>query len=86
MKPRFHNGYAWHASASETAWETATGATAALAAIERRLAEAGAVIELRQFYGLSASEQDVLLRLERDAQKSVQPPGCPHAERGTVAA
>lgn len=48
----------------EACWKTATQPGAILVAVERRLVDAGALIELRQLHGLSASEVDVLLWLE----------------------
>lgn len=45
-------------------WNATTSAESLLTAIELRLVAAGAVTELRQFYGLSAQEQDVLIRRE----------------------
>lgn len=51
---------------ADACWQSATRAERLLAAIEARLIAAGAVIELRQFYGLSAQEVDVMLRLERE--------------------
>lgn len=69
MNPRWKNGYLVlepAPSPTESAWLRTTGATDALRAIEARLVARGAITELRQFHGLSAQEQDVLLRLERD--------------------
>jgi hypothetical protein len=42
----------------------ATDATRVLAKVRHRLIKRGAVVELRQFDGLSASEMDLLVRLE----------------------
>lgn len=48
-------------SPDEAAWRAAVRHAAILEAVEARLILAGAVTEVRQFYGLSASEVDVLL-------------------------
>lgn len=48
-------------NADQVAWKAAVRHAAILEAVEARLILAGAVTEVRQFYGLSASEVDVLL-------------------------
>lgn len=48
----------------ERAWRTAVAHTRVLARVQRRLIEAGAVIELRQLQGMSAAEVDVLVSRE----------------------
>lgn len=69
---------------AEQCWKAVTQPGAILVAVERRLVDAGALIELRQLHGLSASEVDVLLWLE------THEPGCssggPHDPDGEVAA
>lgn len=67
----------------EACWKTATQPGAILVAVERRLVDAGALIELRQLHGLSAQEIDVLLWLETHEPL---PSGCPHASDDGVAA
>lgn len=96
MRARWNHGYLVlePEPVDEQAWRRTTGATDALRAIEARLVRAGAIIELRQFHGLSAQEVDVLLRLERERSRSTRGPqgspalasGCPHAARDEVAA
>lgn len=53
-------------SPERLAWARVIRAEDLLARVETRLAEAGAVVELRQFSRLSAQEMAVLL--EREAQ------------------
>lgn len=71
---------------SEKAWRAATGAQGVLSRVERRLVAAGAITELRQLSGLSASEVDVLLWAEREDEC---PQGCApsgsHPAAGLVA-
>lgn len=53
-------------SPAEMCWMAARHPREVLDAVEERLVEAGAVIELRQFHGLGADEIDCLLRQERE--------------------
>lgn len=51
-------------SPADIAWRAATRREAVIAAVEGRLAAAGAVSELRCMQGLSAQEMDVLIHRE----------------------
>lgn len=66
---------------AQECWKAARRPGDILVAVERRLVDAGALVELRQLHGLSAQEIDVLLWLETH-----EPLGCPQAADGTVAA
>lgn len=81
MKPSWRPEWQYD-SIDARCWAAATSADRVLEAVETRLIDGGAVIELRQFYGLSAQECDVLLRLEREGALS----GCPQASGDEVAA
>lgn len=70
-------------TAEERAWRRASGAARVLADVEARLVAAGAVTELRQLRGLSAAEQDVLVRLERDAHDHEDPGHVPSVSTGS---
>lgn len=70
-------------SAVDDAWIAATGAVWLLADLERRLVAAGAVIELRQFRGLSAQEVAILVERERGTPVEHRVSGVP-AGHGVV--
>lgn len=71
----------------ETCWKAVVQPGAVLTAVERRLMDAGALVELRQLHGLSAQEADVLIHREIHAPTNGgSPSGCPHDVDGTVAA
>lgn len=63
-------------------WKAAVRVTTVLERVEQRLVDAGAVTELRQFYGLSAQEMDVLVQQELGGCAS----GCPQGSGAEVAA
>ena len=67
-------------TAVDAAWYSAINAEALLEAVETRLVDAGAVIELRQFRGMSAQEIAILVERERST------PGHPQTGYGIVAA
>lgn len=76
------------------AWRAAVHASHVLERVEARLVAAGALTELRQLQGLSASEQDVLIHREIHEPVTTPvpegsqglPPGCPQTTHATVAA
>lgn len=45
--------------------DNALGAKAAYRSVERRLIDAGAVVELEQLHGMSSDETDLLIKQER---------------------
>lgn len=69
---------------TEKAWSAAVRPGVVLANVERRLVSAGALTELRQLQGLSASEVDVLLWLE--LHEPICASGSPQGSSETVAA
>lgn len=68
----------------ERAWRHAVAHTRILARVEARLIEAGAVTELRQLQGMSATETDLLVRRELEAPRRAS--GRPQDPEGMVAA
>lgn len=62
-------------------WHAAIDPSAVLSRVEHNLVAKGALVELRQFYGLSAKEMDVLLW--REVHEPL-PTGCSHASDDEV--